>query len=166
MAQRHSPRSGSHVQTSSRFLPQNLHQANIPLRPLRGADRGRRSHSSGHGLRHCMRAFPVPGACHRHCGRVPHFPVQRQQVPDRRPHRRLCDHHYGRAGTVSRLRPADLHLDGGRLSHHLRRLPHGGAHPLHPLPRHHGIYLRHCRGDLLHTDQGHLRPHHCRENSR
>lgn len=157
---------GSHVQTCSPFLSQDLYQANFSGGPLRGAHRRRGGHPAGDGLCDCMRALPHPGPRHRHRSRLPHFPVQRKQVSDRRSHRRLRHHHHGRAGTVPRVRTAGLHADGGPLSHYPGLLPHGGAYPLHSIPRHHGIYLRHCRGDFLHADQGHLRPHHHGKNPR
>lgn len=117
-----------------------------------GTDRRCSSHSAGHGLCHRMRTLPNPGPHHRHCGRVPHLPVQRKQISNRRPHRSLRDHHHGRPGAIPRIRPAGLHIDGGPLPHHLWVLPHGGAHPLYSIPCHHRVHLRHRRGNLFHAN--------------
>ena len=79
-----------------------------------------------------------------HCG-IHHFPVGRQQSPDRRSYRSIYRHYLWHHTTIRRGRTDCSHADGGRTPCIIRSVQAGSCHQIHSLSYHRRIYQRYRR---------------------
>ena len=79
-----------------------------------------------------------------HCG-IHHFPVGRQQSPDRRSYGSIYRHYLWHHTTIRRGRTDCSHANGGRTPCIIRSVQAGSCHQIHSLSYHRRIYQRYRR---------------------